>query len=163
VGNISTKENGMALTDEGNFCGMMKEFIPPSFKLTFKQTLAQYCFLGLMDMFRLDTLGGNANGCIRDTFNFSIKRNTGIGQDADNELGSSLGSVTRLEPSFLQDTVNVALSISVGDGRGLVDNAHTSADESGTLFTNEALNVMHGDLLGGRQKQTTNQEPRVAP
>lgn len=33
-------------------------------------------------------------------------------------------------------------------GRDLVDNFHIGVDEGSALFTNEALNVMHGDLLG---------------
>jgi hypothetical protein len=74
----------------------MKEIIAPSFKLTFKQTLAQYCFLASWMCLDLDTLGASTNGCIRDTLNFSIKRNTGIGQDADNELGSSLAALPGL-------------------------------------------------------------------
>lgn len=59
---------------------------------------------------------------IRDTLDFSIKRSTSVGQDTKDQLWIGLGSVTSLEPSFLERTINVAIRISIGDRWSTVNN-----------------------------------------
>lgn len=122
VGNVGTKDDGGALGDEGYLRWRQEQVHTTKLHVDLETDVSAVLLLGISDVLALDTLCRNTNDGVRDTLDLSIERNTSVGQNAENQLRSSLGSITGLQPGFLQGTINVTLRISVGDWRGAVDN-----------------------------------------
>lgn len=59
--------------------------------------------------------------CIRDPLNFCIQRDAGIRQDTEDQLRVGLGSITGLEPGFLQSAVQITLRVGRHNGWSAVD------------------------------------------
>jgi hypothetical protein len=122
MSNIGTEKNSGSGRDERNLLWDDERVHTTEFQVHLQADIGAVLLLGIMNVLGLDTLCGNSNDGIGNALDFSIERNSCVGQDTDDELRSSLSSITSLKPSFLQGTVNVSLGISVGNRGCLVDN-----------------------------------------